>query len=42
VRRDPTQYLWGYARWGAELAARLTAEVSTPAGGIGDRHAQRN
>ncbi|HEY3241839.1 MAG TPA: lysophospholipid acyltransferase family protein [Phycisphaerae bacterium] len=25
VRRDPTQYLWGYARWGEELAQKLTA-----------------
>lgn len=25
VLRDPTQYLWGYARWGEELAERLTA-----------------
>ena len=23
VLRDPTQYLWGYARWGEELARRL-------------------
>jgi lauroyl/myristoyl acyltransferase len=26
VRRDPTQYLWGYARWGEELAQELTGD----------------
>jgi lauroyl/myristoyl acyltransferase len=26
VRRDPTQYLWGYARWGEELAEKLTSD----------------
>jgi KDO2-lipid IV(A) lauroyltransferase len=29
ILRDPTQYLWGYARWGEELAQQLTAELST-------------
>lgn len=28
VRRDPAQYLWGYARWGEEFARQLTAEFS--------------
>jgi len=27
VLRDPTQYLWGHARWGEDLACRLTAEA---------------
>lgn len=26
VLADPTQYSWGYARWGEELAARLAAD----------------
>ncbi len=35
VRRDPTQYLWGYARWGESLAESLTRQPeaqSTAAG----------
>lgn len=32
VLRDPTQYLWGYARWGEELAERLAAGESEPHG----------
>ena len=30
VWRDPTQYLWGYARWGEDLARRLTADDQQP------------
>ena len=29
VRREPAQYLWGYARWGEQLARQLTAQFST-------------
>ena len=32
VLRDPSQYLWGYARWGEETAQRLTDEAATAAG----------
>jgi lauroyl/myristoyl acyltransferase len=35
VHLDPAQYLWGYARWGEELARRLTEELS--ANGPNDR-----
>lgn len=28
VLNDPTQYIWGYARWGQELASRLVADAS--------------
>jgi len=27
ILRDPTQYLWGYPRWGEELARQLTTEL---------------
>jgi len=30
IQRDPTQYLWAYARWGEDVARRLTVE-SAPA-----------
>jgi len=33
ILRDPTQYLWAYARWGEELASRLVAAAeSVPSG----------
>ena len=30
ILRDPTQYLWGYARWGEQFAQQLTAEAGSP------------
>lgn len=33
---DPTQYLWGYARWGEDHARRATADLSKPQGHIQD------
>jgi KDO2-lipid IV(A) lauroyltransferase len=32
ILRDPTQYLWAYARWGEELAQQLTSESTIPPG----------
>ncbi len=48
---DPTQYLWGYARWGEDFARRVvdvpdepqhhtTNPKSATAGGIGDRETE--
>ncbi|MCH7700511.1 MAG: lysophospholipid acyltransferase family protein [Planctomycetes bacterium] len=30
VLKDPTQYLWGYARWGEAFARKLTARAASP------------
>ncbi len=30
ILRDPTQYLWGQARWGEELARRLESATGSP------------
>lgn len=51
ILADPTQYLWGYARWGEQFAQQATARHQTPqdpaarrpstvTGGVGDGESQ--